>query len=542
MSEQNLKKEDIKELVKNKKIKIYELEEYVFQNIFNSDSEYFLQAVEISERLRAEILEETLGITLDTIKDANYGLFVNTSRLKDGKIIKGTELKIGTAKIPLSIAGPIKINRQEINVHNTKQQINYSNTNNNNDNDNAKGEFYIPIATNEAALVAGLNRGIKAINLAGGATASVVYNGMTRAPLLEAPDIFSAQKFSDDINSGKYNKLFTNIVEKNAEYSKFMDVKAFQIQNKIWLRFRYNTGEAMGMNSAVKYTTLIIQELLNSETHPETKDFKLLALSGNLCSDKKAAMINIIEGRGYKAEASVIISNEILEKVFGVNAENLIKLNFWKNHVGSLLAGSVTGCNANAANIIAGIFAATGQDLAQIVESSTCYTFAAPASFPPNPAQHNNAIQYNNTNKVNNALKLSVSLPCLEIGTVGGGTQFGTAKDALNIIFANNRNNREIFVNSRSNIVKNSANNCASSEKTIETEEKEIKENRKNNINNEIEEKSGNNINNTNTNSLTRIFAEVIAAAVLAQELNLLAVLAHEYALCNCHMKLARGE
>ena len=67
-------------------------------------------------------------------------------------------------------------------------------------------------------------------------------------------------------------------------------------------------------------------------------------------------------------------------------------------------------------------------------------------------------------------------------------------------------------------------------------------ENRKNNINHEIEEKSGNNINNTCTNPLTRTFAEVIAAAVLAQELNLLAVLANEYALCNCHMKLARGE
>ncbi|MBI4453068.1 hypothetical protein HY636_00320 [Candidatus Woesearchaeota archaeon] len=501
MSEQNLKKEDIKELVKNSKIKLYELEEYLFQNIFNSDSEYFLQAVEISERLRAEIFEETLGITLDTIKDANYGLFVNNSRLKDGNILKGTELKLGTVKIPLSIAGPVKINW----INSINNSTNTANTNV--ETKFEQREFHIPIATNEAALVAGLNRGIKAINLAGGVVSSVVYNGMTRAPLLEAPDIFSAQKFSENINTGKYNPLFAKIVEENAEYSKFMDVKAFQIQNKVWLRFRYNTGEAMGMNSAVKYTTLIMQELLNAETHPETKDFKLLALSGNLCSDKKAAMINIVEGRGYKAEASIIISNEILEKVFNVSAERIIKLNFWKNHVGSLLAGSLTGCNANAANTIAGIFAATGQDLAQIVESSTCYTFAAPASAP-----------FSNTLGVNNAIKFSITLPCLEIGTIGGGTQFGTAKEAFDIIFANNRNN----------IVKNSANNCANLNE-IEKIEK-------------IEEKSGNNINNTCTNPLTRTFAEVIAAAVLAQELNLLAVLANEYALCNCHMKLARGE
>ena len=473
-----MKISEIKELVKNNNIKSYELEEFVFENMFNSDEEKFKEAIEIAENIRAEIIEEELAITLDKIKDSDKYKekdFINTAKLKDETIIKGTELKIGTAKIPLSVAGPVKL-RFSCN--------------------NEEKEFYIPIATNEAALVAGLNRGFKAINKAGGISTSVIYNGMTRAPLLEASDLFSAQRFANDINNGKYNKLFSSIVETSAEFTRFMDAKAFQVQNKIWLRLRFDTGEAMGMNSAVKYSSLILKELLDQKKHPELKDIKLLALSGNLCCDKKAAMINITEGRGYKAEAVIIISKEIIKEVFGTTPEKIIKLNFWKNQFGSSLAGSLTGLNANSSNTIAGIFAATGQDLAQVVESSTCFTFAAPA--PP---------QYKG------ALKFSVTLPCLEIGTTGGGTGFGTSKEALNIIFEQFKP-EEICAKNRKEI---------SNKKSIEDLDRYIN-------------------NKKASNPKTQLFAQLIAASVLAQELNLLAALTNEYELCSSHMRLARGE
>lgn len=459
-------KREIKEDVKEGRIKLYNIEESVFSKL--NDYERFNEAINIAEQIRAEYFEEKLAVNLDKIKDLNEN-FINTSRLKEGSIIKGTELKIGTAKIPLSIAGPLKINGE-----------------------NANGGFFVPVATNEAALVAGLQRGIKALNMAdeGGSkliTAST-YNGMTRAPLLEAPDIITAKKFAEDINSRKYDNTFKKLVEENAQYSRFMDAKAFQIQNKIWIRLRFDTGEAMGMNSAVKYTTAILKELLDETKNPENKDIKLLALSGNLCCDKKAAMINITEGRGYKAEATVIIPAKVLKEVFNATPEKIIKLNFWKNHFGSRLAGSITGCNANAANTIAGIFAATGQDLAQVVESSTCFTFAAPIKLD-----------------AKSALKFSVTLPCLEIGTIGGGTQFGTAKEALDIIF------KGVIFNGADNL------NTPKNKRDIE-----------NNINKGF--------------SRSKILAEVIAGAVLAQELNLLATLANDYELCTSHIGLARGE
>ena len=480
---------DIKEAVKTGKVKLYQLEEYIFEHLFNSDAEQFKQAVETAENIRAEIMEEKLGATLDKIKDSDKYKekdFINTSKLKEGEVVKGTELKIGTAKIPLSVAGPVSIKLDVL--------------------DEAK-EFYMPIATNEAALVAGLNRGFKAINktlehaktnnIKSQFTTGITYNGMTRAPLLEADDIESAQKFAEKINKGKYDELFRRVVKENAQYSTFMDANAYQVQNKIWLRLRFNTGEAMGMNSAVKYTTAIMKELLNENKYPENKQIKLITLSGNLCCDKKAAMINITEGRGYKAETSIIIPAEILKEVFDVTAEKIIKLNFWKNHVGSSLAGSVTGMNANAANTIAAIFTATGQDIAQVVESATCFTFAAPV---PEDCGHGKG-----------ALKFSVTLPCLEIGTIGGGTGFGTAKEAFKIIFA----------------------------PLYKEIEKQKQEENKETMIDDLDKY----INNEKTNNpKSTIFAKLIAISVLAQELNLLAVLSHEYALCNCHMKLARGE
>lgn len=467
----------IKELIKKGEIKLYDLEEFIFEKLYDSDEEKFQEAVEMAENIRAEIIEEELAITMDKIKDSDRFKekdFINTSRLKDENIVKGTELKIGTAKIPLSAAGPVKIRI-------SKDEC---------------VEAIVPIATNEAALVAGISRGFKAINGSGGATVSVTYNGMTRAPLLEADDLFSAKIFTDSVNSGKFNRMFEKRVKENAEYTRFMDAKAFQVQNKIWLRLRYDTGETMGMNSAVKYTRTILNELLDAKRYPENKNIRLLALSGNLCCDKKASMINITEGRGYKAEAMIIIPKEVIKDVFGTTPDRIIKLNFWKNHVGSALAGSLTGLNANAANTIAGIFAATGQDLAQVVESSTCYTFAAPA-----PAQYKGS------------LKFSITLPCLEVGIIGGGTGFGTAKEAIDMIFASLR--------------------------MIDDNIEDDATGKKNRTN--IDDLNMF-INPCGSNPKTQMFAKVIAASVLAQELNLLATLTNDYELCESHLKLARGE
>ena len=74
-----------------------------------------------------------------------------------------------------------------------------------------------------------------------------------------------------------------------------------------------------------------------------------------------------------------------------------------KNFIGSCLAGSIGGFNAHASNMVTAIYIATGQDPAQNVESSNCMTVAEIADD-------------------GESCIVSVTMPSIEVGTVGGGT------------------------------------------------------------------------------------------------------------------------
>ncbi|ODV95544.1 hypothetical protein PACTADRAFT_43110, partial [Pachysolen tannophilus NRRL Y-2460] len=82
---------------------------------------------------------------------------------------------------------------------------------------------------------------------------------------------------------------------------------------------------------------------------------------------------------------------------------SLVEVNVDKNLIGSAMAGAVGGFNAHAANLVTAIYLATGQDPAQNVESSNCITLM-------------------NEDKENGDLIISVSMPSIEVGTIGGGT------------------------------------------------------------------------------------------------------------------------
>ncbi|MEM3857549.1 MAG: 3-hydroxy-3-methylglutaryl-CoA reductase, partial [Thermoprotei archaeon] len=127
---------------------------------------------------------------------------------------------------------------------------------------------------------------------------------------------------------------------------------------------------------------------------------RLVALSGNVCSDKKAAHINSLLGRGKTVVAEALLTRDVLSSVLKASAAKIVEVNVLKNMVGSSVAGSFSQ-NAHYANVVAASFIALGQDAAQTVESSQGYTYAE---------------------ERDGALYFSVTLPSLEVGTVGGGT------------------------------------------------------------------------------------------------------------------------
>lgn len=144
-------------------------------------------------------------------------------------------------------------------------------------------------------------------------------------------------------------------------------------------------------------------------------DMDVIGISGNFCSDKKPAAVNWIEGRGKSVVCEAIIKGDVVRKVLKTNVEALVELNMLKNLAGSAMAGALGGFNAHASNIVTAIYIATGQDPAQNVESSHCITMME---------------------GVNDGrdLHVSVTMPSIEVGTVGGGTQLASQSACLNLL------------------------------------------------------------------------------------------------------------
>merc|ERR1719399_1613234 len=134
-------------------------------------------------------------------------------------------------------------------------------------------------------------------------------------------------------------------------------------------------------------------------------DLDLVAISGNMCTDKKPAAINWILGRGKSIVVEAVIPEEIVKSVLKTTVADMIETNKQKNHIGSAMAGAVGGFNAHAANIVTAVFLATGQDPAQNVESSNCLTI----------------MEYAEDGQ---SLHVSVTMPSIEVGTVGGAPTF----------------------------------------------------------------------------------------------------------------------
>lgn len=372
---------------------------------------------------RRQYLEKATGAKLENIGKTIIDLNTVVGR--------NIENVIGAVQIPVGVAGPLLVRG-----------------------DYANGYFYVPLATTEGALVASVNRGAKLVTESGGAKAKVLKDGMARAPLFKLPSLVDAVEFVNWVTQ-RFEEV-KKAAESTTRHGRLKEIQPFVVGNYVWLRMVFSTGDAMGMNMvtiAAEAAARYIQE-----GFPKAR---LVALSGNMCVDKKPNSVNFLLGRGKTVVAEALIRREQLEKL-GTTPEAVHEVNVAKNLVGSALAHSY-GFNAHFANIVAAVFIATGQDVAQVVESSMGITTTEPRE---------------------EGLYISVFLPSLEVGTVGGGTGLPTQREALELLGVAGPGNPP------------------------------------------------------GTNALK--FAEIVAAAVLAGELNLLVALARNE-LASAHKKLGRG-
>lgn len=343
-----------------------ELKLYQIENLTDSIDE----AIDI----RREFIEKYTNTNLENM--SNYTLDM------DNVFKKNIENPIGAVQIPVGVAGPLLINGNE-----------------------ANGEFYVPLATSEGALVASINRGCSAIRASGGVNAHIIHDQMTRAPAIKTKSSTEALKvkawFEDNFSELK------EIAESTTSHGKLLKIDPiFVAGSYVYPRFVYSTGDSMGMNMV----TIATEKILHKMTE-ETNAIHI-ALSGNVCVDKKPASINVIEGRGKSLVADIIIPEEIVEKKLKTTADAIVEVNTAKNLIGSAMAGSMA-YNAHYANMIAAIFLATGQDVAHVSEGSLGITTAE---------------------NRDGDLYFSVNMPDVPIATVGGGTSLATASEGLNIL------------------------------------------------------------------------------------------------------------
>jgi hydroxymethylglutaryl-CoA reductase (NADPH) len=155
-----------------------------------------------------------------------------------------------------------------------------------------------------------------------------------------------------------------------SRFARLQTMKTAIAGTNLYVRFKTTTGDAMGMNMISKG----VEHALSVMANEGFEDMDIVSISGNYCTDKKAAAINWIDGRGKGVVAEAIIPGHVVKNVLKTDVDSLVDLNINKNFIGSAMAGSIGGFNAHAANIVAAIFLATGQDPAQVVESSNCIT------------------------------------------------------------------------------------------------------------------------------------------------------------------------
>ncbi|RBQ99313.1 hypothetical protein VDGD_06169 [Verticillium dahliae] len=257
--------------------------------------------------------------------------------------------------------------------------------------------YFIPMATTEGVLVASTSRGCKAINSGGGAVTVLTGDGMTRGPCVSFETLERAGAAKIWLDSEAGHGVMKKAFNSTSNFARLQSMKTAIAGTKLYIRFKTTTGDAMGMNMISKG----VEHALDVMMSEGFEDMNIVSVSGNFCIDKKPAAINWIDGRGKSVVAEAIIPADVVRDVLKSDVDTLVELNISKNLIGSAMAASVGGFNAHAANIVAAIFLATGQDPAQVVESANCITIMQ---------------------NLRGSLQISVSMPSIEVGTLGGGT------------------------------------------------------------------------------------------------------------------------
>jgi hydroxymethylglutaryl-CoA reductase (NADPH) len=270
----------------------------------------------------------------------------------------------------------------------------------------AKGDFYIPLATTEGALVASYHRGAKACLLAGGATSICLIEGVQRSPLFKFHNIADLGSFL--IWVLERLDTFREITEQTSRFAKLLEMKTNIEGNQLILTFEYSTGDAAGQNMVTICTDVICKYIVE---HAPVKPL-MWFIEGNYSGDKKATVLSFTNVRGKKVTTEILLPADVIQNVLKTTPQAMAQ--YWRSStIGAIQSGAI-GAQGHYANGLAALFLATGQDVACISEAAVGITRMELTEC--------------------GGLYVSVTLPNLMIGTVGGGTSLPTQMECLQMM------------------------------------------------------------------------------------------------------------
>ena len=326
---------------------------------------------------RVQFIREQTGSRLEKVERTS---------LDPQKLTGNIEAFIGSVELPVGIAGPMVIKGRE-----------------------ANGVFYAPLATSEGALVASVSRGAMAISKSGGATSHVIQQRMMRVPLFSFYHMEAAVFFAEWVR--QHFRETKREVEKYSDHANLVDLRPFVIGRDVHVYFSYETGDAAGQNMTTTCTWNACKWILKQMQHFKDIQIQKFLIDGSLSNDKRVTHQSFIRGRGIRVMSEVFIPEDILMSVLKVTPGQLIEAYY--ACVAGCIQASMIGVNGTVANVIAAIFASTGQDIASVHESSLAHF---------------------HLERSNNGIYGSMMLPSLVIGTVGGGTNLGHQRECLEIL------------------------------------------------------------------------------------------------------------
>jgi len=290
---------------------------------------------------------------------------------------------IGMSMVPTGVIGPLRVMGSS-----------------------ANGDFFVPLATSEGALVASYHRGAKACYLAGGVTSVCLVEGVQRSPIFKFNDLTEVGTFIAWLLLQK--EEFIRITGETSRFAKLVDFKSNIEGNHLMLIFEYHTGDAAGQNMVTLCTDAICQWIVkNTPVQP-----LFWFLESNYSGDKKATALSFSNVRGKKVTAEIVLSEQIVNEVLKTTPEAMAE--YWRSSTIGIIQSGAIGAQGHYANGLTALFIATGQDAACVAEAATGIT----------RMEHN----------PDGSLYASVTLPNLIVGTVGGGTGLPTQRECLELM------------------------------------------------------------------------------------------------------------